>query len=148
MVHMAERGSCGTSNDRGTSGDGGPVTGSSGSRRVVALRPAVRRPSEPVPAWAGVGTGAWTPSEEFASEEFPPLEEFEPLVPFGAALPFEPDPEAAAFLNAPRRPLAFYVAPFGCPPFGNPPAARPARPARRAPAGGSPEWGPAYPAGA
>lgn len=139
---MAERGSCGTTNDRGASEDGGPV-GSPGVRRVVALRPTVRRPSEPVPAWAepGVATGAWTPSSEPSSEPFPDVE---PLVPFGAALPFEPDPEAAAFLNAPRRPLAFYVAPFGTPPFGNPPSARPVRSAPSR----APEWGPAYPAGA
>lgn len=132
--------------------------GSPGVRRVVALRPTVRRPSEPVPAWAepGVATGAWTPSSSAPSSSAPsssassssassePIPDVEPLVPFGAALPFEPDPEAAAFLNAPRRPLAFYVAPFGTPPFGNPPSARPAvgMPSR------APEWGPAYPAGA
>ncbi|WP_285586553.1 hypothetical protein [Actinomycetospora sp. NBRC 106378] len=112
-----------------------------------------------MPAWAEPGaTGAWTPSSEpsgssassssssSSSESFPDVE---PLVPFGAALPFEPDPEAAAFLNAPRRPLAFYVAPFGTPPFGNPPPARPslAGPVG-GPLGGAPEWGPAYPAGA
>ncbi|WP_018334261.1 hypothetical protein [Actinomycetospora chiangmaiensis] len=122
------------------------MTGSSGVRRVVALRPAVRRPSEPVPAWAepGVATGAWTPSS--VPSEGVAVPEVEPLFPFGAALPFEPDPEAAAFLNAPRRPLAFYVAPFGTPPFGNPPSPA-ARPTRGVPSG-APEWGPAYPAGA
>ncbi|GAA4835494.1 hypothetical protein GCM10023201_25060 [Actinomycetospora corticicola] len=141
---MAERGSCGTTHDRGASEDGGPVTGSSGVRRVVALRPTTRRPSEPVPAWAepGVATGAWTPSSTCA--ESPDVsDEVEGLVPFGVDLPFEPDPEAAAFLNAPRRPLAFYVAPFGTPPFGNPPGG-----AYRPAVGAAPQWGPAYPAGA
>lgn len=140
MVHMAERGSYGTTNDRGASGDGAAAPGSSGMRRVVALRPTVRRSSDPVPAWAEAGgpTGQWAPSDVPAREE--------PVSPFGGGLPFEPDPEAAAFLNAPRRPLAFYVAPFGTPPFGNPPP----RPALGAPSGvaSSPEWGPAYPAGA
>lgn len=114
----------------------------------MALRPAVRagaqRSAEPVPAWAepGGATGAWTPSSssggaDVAAPESP--------FPFGAALPFEPDPEAAAFLNAPRRPLAFYVAPFGTPPFGNPPSTRPSLGGA---VGGAPEWGPAYPAGA
>ncbi|WP_433800238.1 hypothetical protein [Actinomycetospora sp. CA-084318] len=137
---MADRSSCGTTNDRGLSEDGGSAAALPG-RRVVALRTTVRRPSEPVPAWAGGGaaTGAWSPADVPAAEA--PV--VEPLVPFGAALPFEPDPEAAAFLNAPRRPLAFYVAPFGTPPFGNPPSAS----APRAAAGGA-EWGPAYPAGA
>ncbi|MCD2190217.1 hypothetical protein [Actinomycetospora soli] len=136
---MADRSSCGTTNDRGVSEGGGTAAASLG-RRVVALRPTVRRPSEPVPAWAGGGaaTGAWTPADVPAAE----APAVEPLVPSGAALPFEPDPEAAAFLNAPRRPLAFYVAPFGTPPFGNPPTTAP-----RATVGG-PEWGPAYPAGA
>jgi hypothetical protein len=71
-------------------------------------------------------------------------------------LPFEPDAEAAAFLNAPRRPLGFYVAPFGTPPFGNPPSGG-AHSVYGGPPGpgagdehgsGRSGWGPAYPAGA
>lgn len=75
----------------------------------------------------------------------------ESVFPFGTELPFEPDPEAAAFLNAPRRPLSFYVAPFGTPPFGPGPGG----PASTAGPGAAstrlratPDWGPAYPAGA
>jgi hypothetical protein len=74
------------------------------------------------------------------------------VFPFGSELPFEPDPEAAAFLNAPRRPLDFYVAPFGTPPFGNPPTGGPRSvfggPLESAGRPERPEWGPAYPAGA
>jgi hypothetical protein len=124
-----------------------------------------------VPGWAGdpavedaspdepgEGTGGWSavraPSASALAES---------VFPFGSELPFEPDPEAAAFLNAPRRPLAFYVAPFGTPPFGTPPFDAAAGGERsvfggpvEAEASGSsrrggverPAWGSAYRAGA
>lgn len=135
-------------------------------RRVVALR-TTSGPSRVVapawaagascpdeaPGWAGVGdagegTGWWSAARASSASALA-----ESVFPFGAELPFEPDPEAAAFLNAPRRPLAFYVAPFGTPPFGNGPAGdrsasgNAAEVPRRG-AAAPPAWGPAYPAGA
>ncbi|MCD2192376.1 hypothetical protein LQ327_03055 [Actinomycetospora endophytica] len=121
----------------------------------MALR-TTSRPQPAAPAWAGghgEGTG-WHPESQrgasasaLAESVFPP----------DADLPFEPDAEAAAFLNAPRRPLGFYVAPFGTPPFGNPPSGG-ARSVYGGPLGpepgdgaghaGRPDWGPAYSAGA
>ena len=130
---MAERASCNTSSD-GPSGRSGAVV-----LRVVTRQPVDRRPGSSAPAWAPAAsmTGGWSPDEG--------------LVPFGAELPFEPDAEAAAFLNAPRRTLDFYVAPFGTPPFGNAAgslrsdAGPRSEPAAR---GGGTQWGQAYPAGA
>ncbi len=155
-----------------------------GPRRVVTLRPtspprpavapswaacpsrdAARRAPSDLPEWAeqhregtgdavpGDSTGGWVPE--------PPRDNSasalaESVFPFGAELPYEPDAEAAAFLNAPRRPLGFYVAPFGTPPFGNPPTAVD-RSVYGGPLGagsgdedgrGRPQWGSAYPAGA
>ena len=75
-----------------------------------------------VPAWAGApggSTGGWIPDPPRGNSASALAES---VFPLGADLPFEPDAEAAAFLNAPRRPLGFYVAPFGTPPFGNPPS--------------------------
>jgi hypothetical protein len=125
-----------------------------------------RRAPSAAPGWAGdpdvgtaspdepgEGTGGWSavcaPSASALAES---------VFPFGSELPFEPDPEAAAFLNAPRRPLAFYVAPFGTPPFGSaaggersvfggPVEAEAAGSARRG-AVERPAWGTAYRAGA
>ena len=128
LVHMAERASCNTSSG-GPSGRSGAVV-----LRVVTRQPVGRRTESSAPEWAPATamTGGWSPDEG--------------LVPFGAELPFEPDPEAAAFLNAPRRTLDFYVAPFGTPPFGNAAGNRrpDAEPVRR----GGTQWGQAYPAGA
>jgi hypothetical protein len=135
---------------------------------MVALRP-TSGPAPAAPAWAaGEELGAapgWASSDApgadngvagWRSAAHAPSASAlaESVFPFGSELPFEPDPEAAAFLNAPRRPLDFYVAPFGTPPFGNPPTGD-ARsvfggPAERvgSPRVERPEWGPAYPAGA
>jgi hypothetical protein len=175
MVHMAER----------CSRDTGSDSGGLGSRRVVALR-TTSRPQPAAPAWAGGSDGVtgWDPepsraaapasASALAEAVFPRAGDL-PLDADGADAfgadpfaadpferdapgrdPFEPDAEAAAFLNAPRRPLGFYVAPFGTPPFGNPPSggARSvfggplvAEPDERG-APGRPDWGPAYSAGA
>lgn len=149
MVHMAERGS------RDTGSDGGEVGHRGTSRRVVALRTLSRPQPAVAPAWAGAPgerTGAWSPEPPRSAPSGGGS-----AFPSGAELPHAPDPEAAAFLNAPRRPLGFYVAPFGTPPFGNPPTG-----GDRSVFGGplgpddgrghgrrpGPAWGPAYPAGA
>lgn len=141
MVHMAER----CSRDTGSDGSG------PGPRRVVALR-TTSRSHQVAPAWASPGDATgWDPepprgtsASAFAESVFPP--EADP--------PVEPDAEAAAFLNAPRRPLGFYVAPFGTPPFGNPPSGG-LRSVYGGPLGARagherprPDWGPAYSAGA
>ncbi|MDL5155678.1 hypothetical protein [Actinomycetospora termitidis] len=134
---MAERGSCEAGSDTVAAGsevgEVGEVSGMGSVSRMVTLRSTPRREPVAAPAWAPAGTGAWSPESTGASS----------VLPAGVEVPFAPDPEAAAFLNAPRRPLGFYVAPFGTPPFGNPPS-------RPAPGGSvdGPEWGPAYPAGA
>ena len=178
---MAERGSrVGGSESSGPEDTGHGTTMSPPAarpRRVVALR-TTSGPSRVVaPAWASGASpsgeapgwaadpdaveepddaadgGGWSAARASSASALA-----ESVFPFGAELPFEPDPEAAAFLNAPRRPLGFYVAPFGTPPFGNAPAGqrsvfggpvegRPAGAARRG-AVGQPAWGPAYPAGA
>lgn len=124
---MAERGSRNTSSDGSSSGRSG----------AVALRVVTRRRVESsAPEWApgAAVTGGWRPD-----------------VSDGPEWPFEPDAEAAAFLNAPRRTLDFYVAPFGTPPFGNAAGGRPTsaglRPEPTAGRGGT-QWGEAYPAGA
>jgi hypothetical protein len=153
MVHMAERcpDDTGGDHDDAEQWEVGPLKA---ARRVVQLRPA-SRPQPAAPAWAGGVTGGWSP-EGPAPTSASALAES--VFPFAAELPFEPDPEAAAFLNAPRRPLAFYVAPFGTPPFGNAPSGERSvfgGPAEAGAAGISrrgvveqPAWGPAYPAGA
>ncbi len=122
-------------------------------RRMVALRP-TSGPAPAAPARAATrGDDGSRPAVGAGSASALA----ESVFPFGPELPFEPDAEAAAFLNAPRRPLDFYVAPFGTPPFGNPPTSGP-----RSVFGGPldhdsstrssrlerPQWGPAYPAGA
>jgi hypothetical protein len=179
MGDMAERGSRVAGSESSGPEDTGHGTGASPRsarpRRVVALRttsgpsrvvaPAWApgsAPSDAAPGWAsgpdvdelapGDGDGGgWSAARAPSASALA-----ESVFPFGAELPFEPDPEAAAFLNAPRRPLSFYVAPFGTPPFGNTPSGprsvfggpvegEPARAARRVE---QPAWGPAYPAGA
>lgn len=176
---MAERGSRTAGSDSSGPDDTGHGAGASPQaarpRRVVALR-TTSGPSRVVaPAWAtgsssadgapgwaadpdvggafaGEGTGGASAARASSASASALAES---VFPFGSELPYEPDPEAAAFLNAPRRPLSFYVAPFGTPPFGNastgpqsvfggPVDAEPAR--RRAVE--QPVWGPAYPAGA
>lgn len=162
MVGMAERGSRIAGSEGSDPEDGAEVSPPAARpRRVVALRTtsgpsrvvtpgwaaessAAERSASAAPAWVADGSSAAALAES--------------VFPFGSELPFEPDPEAAAFLNAPRRPLTFYVAPFGTPPFGNAPAgprsvfggpveAESTGPARRG-AVEQPAWGPAYPAGA
>lgn len=127
-------------------------------RRLVALRTA-SGPQPAAPAWAETAAPRDEPdvpgwaSPAVVAPSASALAES--VFPFGSELPFEPDPEAAAFLNAPRRPLDFYVAPFGTPPFGNPPTGGPRSvfggPLEGAGSAGRrerPEWGSAYPAGA
>lgn len=73
------------------------------------------RPAAPLRAGGREQTAGWSPqhrSDGSVAAAAPPTG--------GPAV--APDPEAAAFLDAPRRPLGFYVAPFGTPPFGNPPS--------------------------
>jgi hypothetical protein len=178
MVGMAERGSRVAGSESSGPEDTGHGAGVSPlaarPRRVVALR-TTSGPSRVVaPAWAagsssgdgapgwagdpgtgdappGEGTGRWSAARASSASALA-----ESVFPFGAELPFEPDPEAAAFLNAPRRPLAFYVAPFGTPPFGNGPTGERSLSGGQAEASGTsrraavqqPAWGPAYPAGA
>ena len=127
----------------------------SGPSRVVAPAWAGGSAGDGAPGWAdpGVGTSGWSGARASSASALA-----ESVFPFGSELPYEPDPEAAAFLNAPRRPLAFYVAPFGTPPFGS--AAGGERSVFGGPveaeAGGStrrggverPAWGSAYRAGA
>lgn len=133
----------------------------SGPSRVVAPAWAAGPSAAGAPGWAaapdvgggtGEDTGGWSAARASSASAL-----VESVFPFGAELPFEPDAEAAAFLNAPRRPLAFYVAPFGTPPFGNAPAgarsvfggpAEAGSGAARRGAPSAPAWGPAYPAGA
>lgn len=178
MVGMAEGGSRVAGSD-----GGGPeeavVAAGVRPRRMVALRP-TSGPAPAAPAWAAsradrgasavpgrassVSGGSWGSSASGedgvtgwrSAVDAPSASALaESVFPFGSELPFEPDPEAAAFLNAPRRPLDFYVAPFGTPPFGNPPTGDTRSvvrgPAERGASGARaerPEWGPAYPAGA
>jgi hypothetical protein len=181
MVDMAERGSRNAGSDGGGPVDAGhsAVGTVVRPRRLVSLRPASG--PQAAPSWAGSswsgsswsgssrsasggaetvdgeahdepGAPGWAPAAAAAPSASALAES---VFPFGSGLPFEPDPEAAAFLNAPRRPLDFYVAPFGTPPFGNPPTGGP-RSVYGGPLEGSgsagrlerPEWGPAYPAGA
>ncbi|MEJ2868896.1 hypothetical protein WCD74_14080 [Actinomycetospora sp. OC33-EN08] len=145
---MAERGSCGAGSDT-VAADGEVGMGS--VSRMVTLRPAPR-PGTSAPTWAaGPTTGAWRPEATGAAsvesvESLELVASAAPVLPPGVEVPFEPDPEAAAFLNAPRRPLSFYVAPFGTPPFGNPPPR--VVPGSGSAARGGANWGPAYPAGA
>ena len=178
MGAMAERGSRVAGSESSGPEDSGHGAGMSPSsarpRRVVALcttsgpSRAVAppwapgsSPSDAAPGWAGDADVVEEPAPDddggWSAVRAPSASALaESVFPVGAELPFEPDPEAAAFLNAPRRPLGFYVAPFGTPPFGNapsgprsvfggpvegPPSATPRRVAR-------PAWGPAYPAGA
>jgi hypothetical protein len=177
MVGMAERGSRGAGSGSSGPEDTGHGAGASPlaarPRRVVALR-TTSGPSRAVaPAWAagsssadGVpgwaadpdvgsafadeGAGGWSAARASSASALA-----ESVFPVGSELPYEPDPEAAAFLNAPRRPLSFYVAPFGTPPFGTAPTGpqsafggpTEAEPVRRR-AVEQPAWGPAYPAGA
>lgn len=125
---------------------------------MVALR-TTSRPQPAAPAWAGPVAAGWTPepprgasASALAQAVFPRdgdlSGERDPFEPD----PREPDPEAAAFLNAPRRPLGFYVAPFGTPPYGNPPSGGGRSvfggPLEGGAERGRPDWGPAYPAGA
>jgi len=179
MVGMAERGSRVAGSESSGPEDSGPGAGMSPlspqPRRVVALRttsgpsravaPAWApgsSPSDAAPGWAGDPDVADEPAPDddggWSAVRAPSASALaESVFPVGAELPFElpfePDPEAAAFLNAPRRPLSFYVAPFGTPPFGNAPAGprsvfggpvEGGTPRRAA----QPAWGPAYPAGA
>ncbi len=148
---MAERCSRGAGSESGRSGEQGEAS-SSGTRRVVPLRATSRPQPAAAPAWAGPPdeeAGGWIPQPPRGASASALAES---VFPFGSELPFEPDAEAAAFLNAPRRPLAFHVAPFGTPPFGNPPSGPrsvfggPLDPGRGAVE--APMWGPAYPAGA
>jgi hypothetical protein len=182
MVLMAERGSrvAGgvSSGPEDSEGGVGVSRLAARPRRVVALRTTSGPARAVAPPWGagssssadwaadpgvretfpGDGTGGWHTAACASSASALA----ESVFPFGSELPYEPDPEAAAFLNAPRRPLTFYVAPFGTPPFGNAPSGH-APAGRRSVFGGpvegepagafrgpaaQPAWGPAYPAGA
>jgi hypothetical protein len=162
MGAMAERGSCVAGSDGGSEVDRWDrhPSGTPRGRRVVTLH-ATSGPQQVAPFWASpdvpssaVGDHDDVPEPDrgaFPVSSMPASTLAESVFPFGPDLPYDPDPEAAAFLNAPRRPLGFYVAPFGTPPFGNPPTGS----ARSvygdhvdAGRGSGPEWGPAWSAGA
>ncbi len=178
---MAERGSRIAGSDGGGSEDAGRGVASltARPRRVVALRPtsgpgfavapawatAADAPPAPgsrdrgasaAPGWAGPDGGEARPGGDAggrgpAGRGLSASALAESVFPFGSELPFEPDAEAAAFLNAPRRPLDFHVAPFGTPPFGNPPTGPRSvfgGPVESGRGDDKPAWGPAYPAGA